>query len=91
MIHTIRVNGCPHPPPRRLHQTPLHRQLRAAGVSRLLVAGVAAEHCVLWTVRDAVRLGYQVSSSRWGVGGGVGWEGGWVRMGRGRRGDAGSS
>eukprot|EP00198_Chlamydomonas_reinhardtii_P012354 XP_001701691.1 predicted protein [Chlamydomonas reinhardtii] len=44
----------------RLHQTPLHRQLRAAGVSRLLVAGVAAEHCVLWTVRDAVRLGYQV-------------------------------
>ncbi|KAG2446784.1 hypothetical protein HYH02_008344 [Chlamydomonas schloesseri] len=44
----------------RLHQTPLHRQLRAAGVSRLLVTGVAAEHCVLWTVRDAVRLGYQV-------------------------------
>ncbi|KAG2435323.1 hypothetical protein HXX76_007398 [Chlamydomonas incerta] len=56
----------------RLHQTPLHRQLRAAGVSRLLVTGVAAEHCVLWTVRDAVRLGYQVwvvSDGVRGVGG----------------------
>ncbi|EFJ45221.1 hypothetical protein VOLCADRAFT_46347, partial [Volvox carteri f. nagariensis] len=36
------------------------RWLRSAGVSRLLVAGLATEYCVLWTVRDAVKLGYQV-------------------------------
>ncbi|GIL53186.1 hypothetical protein Vafri_8865, partial [Volvox africanus] len=44
----------------RLHATGLHERLQAEGVSRLLVTGLATEYCVLWTVRDAVRLGYQV-------------------------------
>lgn len=44
----------------RLHDTGLHGALQAAGVRRLVVAGVATEYCVLYTVRDAVRLGYEV-------------------------------
>ncbi|KAG2484534.1 hypothetical protein HYH03_016670 [Edaphochlamys debaryana] len=43
-----------------LHPSRLQSALQAGGVTRLLVAGVATEYCVLWTVRDAVRLGYEV-------------------------------
>jgi nicotinamidase/pyrazinamidase len=40
--------------------TPLQAMLDQAGVRRLFVAGIATEHCVLATVRDALGLGYQV-------------------------------
>lgn len=58
------LSPCP-PVPRslRLHDTGLHGALQAAGVRRLVVAGVATEYCVLYTVRDAVRLGYEVSGA----------------------------
>jgi nicotinamidase/pyrazinamidase len=40
--------------------TDLDRLLRAAGVRRLFVGGLATDYCVLNTVRDARRLGYEV-------------------------------
>ena len=40
--------------------TDLEARLRALGVRRLLVGGLAADYCVLETVRDALGLGYEV-------------------------------
>lgn len=40
--------------------TDLDPRLRAAGVRRLYVGGLATDYCVLNTVRDARRLGYEV-------------------------------
>lgn len=40
--------------------TELDGILRAAGVRRLFVSGLATDYCVLNTVRDARRLGYEV-------------------------------
>lgn len=39
--------------------TELDRVLRQAGVGRLFTGGLATDYCVLNTVRDALRLGYQ--------------------------------
>lgn len=39
--------------------TELDRLLRQAGVGRIFVGGLATDYCVLNTVRDAMRLGYQ--------------------------------
>jgi nicotinamidase/pyrazinamidase len=44
--------------------TPLARLLRARGVARVVVVGLAADYCVRETVRDALRLGYDVSVVR---------------------------
>lgn len=41
--------------------TDLDARLRAAGVRRLVVAGLATDYCVLETVRDARRLGWPVT------------------------------
>ena len=41
-------------------ETPLHRHLQAIGVRRLFIGGLATEYCVLNTVKDARRLGYDV-------------------------------
>lgn len=40
--------------------TDLHDRLRAAGVRRLLVGGLATDYCVLNTVRDGLAHGYDV-------------------------------
>src|ERR1039458_3665518 len=40
--------------------TNLDQQLRSAGIRRLFIGGLATDYCVLNTVRDALRLGYQV-------------------------------
>jgi len=40
--------------------TDLDNRLRAANISRLYIGGLATDYCVLNTVRDALRLGYQV-------------------------------
>jgi nicotinamidase/pyrazinamidase len=40
--------------------TDLDRRLRAAGVCRLVVGGLATDYCVLNTVLDALHLGYKV-------------------------------
>ncbi len=40
--------------------TDLDQRLRARGVSRLLVGGLATDYCVLQTVKDALSLGYRV-------------------------------
>ena len=40
--------------------TDLHARLRAAGVRRLYVGGLATDYCVLNTVRDGLSLGYEV-------------------------------
>lgn len=41
-------------------ETELHDRLKAAGVKRLFVGGLATDYCVLHTVEDARRLGYEV-------------------------------
>jgi nicotinamidase/pyrazinamidase len=40
--------------------TELAAELRAAGVSRLLIGGLATDYCVLNTVLDALREGFEV-------------------------------
>ena len=40
--------------------TDLHQQLQRLGVCRLMVGGLATDYSVLYTVRDALRLGYGV-------------------------------
>lgn len=40
--------------------TPLNRHLRALGIRRLFIGGLATDYCVLNTVKDAVALGYVV-------------------------------
>jgi nicotinamidase/pyrazinamidase len=40
--------------------TGLDSQLRAADIRRIYIGGLATDYCVLNTVRDALRLGYQV-------------------------------
>ena len=40
--------------------TDLHARLQSAGVRRLFVGGLATDYCVLNTVLDARRLGYEV-------------------------------
>lgn len=41
--------------------TDLHTRLHTAGVQRLFIGGLATDYCVLNTVLDARRLGYQVA------------------------------
>jgi nicotinamidase/pyrazinamidase len=41
-------------------KTDLDQRLRAAGIRRLFIGGLATDYCVLNTVRDARRLGYAV-------------------------------
>jgi nicotinamidase/pyrazinamidase len=53
--------------PRRpglVRQTRLARLLRARGVARVVVVGLAADYCVRETVRDALRLGFDVTVVR---------------------------
>ncbi|MEC4747866.1 isochorismatase family protein [Methylomicrobium sp. Wu6] len=38
----------------------LQARLERAGIRRLFVAGLATDYCVLYTVLDALKLGYQV-------------------------------
>ena len=40
--------------------TDLDSRLRAAGIHRVFIGGLATDYCVLNTVRDALRLGYAV-------------------------------
>jgi nicotinamidase/pyrazinamidase len=40
--------------------TTLHQQLRAQGVRRVFVGGLATDYCVLNTVKDALALAYDV-------------------------------
>jgi len=42
-----------------LDGTGLEEQLRKAGVDRLFIGGLATDYCVLNTVRDALRLGFE--------------------------------
>jgi len=42
-------------------QTDMHRQLEAAGVNRLLIAGTVTEMCVEDTARHAVHYGYRTA------------------------------
>lgn len=41
-------------------ETPLDQELRANGVRRLFIGGLATDYCVLNTVKDGLRLGYTV-------------------------------
>ena len=47
--------------------TDLEKRLRKRGVRRLFVAGLATDYCVLSTVTDALRLGFQAVLLRDGV------------------------
>ena len=42
--------------------TPLEKQLRSAGVERVVVVGLATDYCVKATALDAVRLGFATST-----------------------------
>jgi nicotinamidase/pyrazinamidase len=45
----------------RATPTGLHGFLRARGVRRLFLCGLAADFCVAWSAEDAARLGYAVT------------------------------
>ncbi|MDR1399391.1 MAG: bifunctional nicotinamidase/pyrazinamidase [Treponema sp.] len=45
----------------RTTQTGLDGYLKALGVTTLLIGGLATDYCVLYSVLDAVRLGYRVT------------------------------
>lgn len=45
----------------RRHKTELHRFLERRDVDHLYISGIATEYCVLYTVLDALSLGYQVT------------------------------
>ena len=40
--------------------TDLDERLRSSGIERLFIGGLATDYCVLNTVKDALKLGYQV-------------------------------
>lgn len=40
--------------------TDLDERLRSAGISRVLIGGLATDYCVLNTVKDAIKQGYEV-------------------------------
>ena len=40
--------------------TDLDERLRSAGINRVLIGGLATDYCVLNTVKDAVKHGYEV-------------------------------
>lgn len=40
--------------------TELNDRLKAAGIHRLLIGGLATDYCVLFTVKDALKNGYEV-------------------------------
>ena len=42
------------------HRTALDRHLRALGVRRVFIGGLATDYCVMHTVKDALTLGYAV-------------------------------
>ena len=44
----------------RRRQTGLDGYLRGLGIGRLCMAGLAADYCVYYTIKDALSLGYQV-------------------------------
>lgn len=41
-------------------ETGLNDRLKAAGIRRLLIGGLATDYCVLFTVKDALKNGYEV-------------------------------
>ena len=43
----------------RKNKTELDSQLRAAGVEKLVIAGLATDYCVCFTALDAIDLGYE--------------------------------
>jgi nicotinamidase/pyrazinamidase len=50
--------------PRRARRTHLATLLHARGVARVVVVGLATDHCVRETARDALRLGFDVTVVR---------------------------
>ncbi len=59
--------------PDAFHETPLHAELAARGIGRLIVAGIQTEQCVDTTTRRAASLGYDVTlvadgHSTWNLG-----------------------
>ncbi len=45
------------------HNTQLAAWLHACGVTDIDVAGLAADYCVYYTIKDALSLGYEVTLS----------------------------
>ena len=41
-------------------ETELNDRLKVAGIRRLLIGGLATDYCVLFTVKDALKNGYEV-------------------------------
>jgi nicotinamidase/pyrazinamidase len=42
------------------HGTELQQQLKKAGINRIFLGGIASDHCVLNTIREALGLGYRI-------------------------------
>ena len=45
----------------RISQTELHEKLQEGGVTSLVVGGLATDYCIMFTVLDALDLGYAVT------------------------------
>ncbi|KAJ1459804.1 Isochorismatase-like protein, partial [Pelagophyceae sp. CCMP2097] len=45
----------------RIHSTPLDADLKAAGIDKLYITGIATDFCVFWTATDGALLGYDVT------------------------------